>query len=428
MARGLKQRLGALRQQAGAVPAATPHPAKRHAPQPSQHTDPPESPPLQHQKISNKPAQLGQTLRRLLRSSHSHLSYGDLSAPPLSQGRGRPVPIDETKLAKLLGGERLGDGLFRIDRNYPLGFRIGSAPLVPFSRHASYIPPEINAQQTTAPALYLDTETSGLAGGVGTVAFQVGLGRFESDTFRVTIFLITTFAAETAMLKAVRRWCAECGLVVSYNGRAFDMPLLSARYRLAELENPLEYLPHLDLLSPTRTAFRNRWPDCRLGTAERWLLRFRRKDDLPGAQVPEVWRKLLQWGDTSQIRRVVKHNALDILGLAALAPMLDQVFQNPTTFDAHCARMARSFKNRGQEALGWQLLTKTPKALDHDGQLELARWQIRAERWSKAVAIWEMLLEEEGCAESCERLAKFHEHRSKQLQQALAYTRRLMLM
>jgi len=175
--------------------------------------------------------------------------------------------------------------------------------------------------------LHFDTETTGLAGGTGTRAFMIGAADWIDGRFRIRQLTLTTMAAETAMLRSFAEWLNDDTVLVSYNGKCYDAPLLATRYRLARLPNPLLGLGHLDLLHPVRRHWKHQWPNCRLATAERQLLGVVREDDLPGAEAPAAWLTYLRGGPARNLRRVAAHNAQDLkslagvlLRMAALAP------------------------------------------------------------------------------------------------------------
>jgi uncharacterized protein YprB with RNaseH-like and TPR domain len=171
--------------------------------------------------------------------------------------------------------------------------------------------------------LYLDTETTGLAGGTGTVAFMVGVAWIDVGALRVVQWLLAGFAGERALVAKVAERLACAELMVSFNGKSFDMPLLKARARLAETDLPIDCL-HLDLLHVTRRLLRSGWPDCRLRTAEARALRLERHDDLPGSEAPAAWRRWLERGDGSLLERVAHHNRADLLALVALLALLER--------------------------------------------------------------------------------------------------------
>jgi uncharacterized protein YprB with RNaseH-like and TPR domain len=131
--------------------------------------------------------------------------------------------------------------------------------------------------------------------------------------------LMTTMAAEAAMLDAFAGWLREKPTVLSsYNGRCYDSPLLKTRYRLARRDDPITPLDHVDLLFPTRRRYRGTWENCRLATIERELLRIVREDDLPGSEAPAAWLNYLRGGSARNLRRVCAHNRQDVVTLALL--------------------------------------------------------------------------------------------------------------
>ena len=170
--------------------------------------------------------------------------------------------------------------------------------------------------------LCFDTETTGLAGGTGTRAFMIGASDLVDGQLRIRQLLTTTMAAEDAMLRTFARWLGPHTVLVSYNGRSYDAPLLKARYQLARLPCPIAPLAHLDLLHPVRRRYRGQWENCRLGTVERRLLQVLREDDLPGSEAPRAWRDYLQGGDATDLRRVLAHNHTDVRSLMDLLAVL----------------------------------------------------------------------------------------------------------
>jgi hypothetical protein len=130
--------------------------------------------------------------------------------------------------------------------------------------------------------LCFDTETTGLAGGTGTRAFMIGAAQAHGEGLRIRQWFITALSAERDLLAAFAEAIAADTVLVSYNGRSYDAPLLATRYRLARLENPLAGRAHVDLLHPARRRYRGRWENCRLATIEHRVLGVVREDDLPG--------------------------------------------------------------------------------------------------------------------------------------------------
>ncbi|ULU26475.1 ribonuclease H-like domain-containing protein [Dyella terrae] len=163
-----------------------------------------------------------------------------------------------------------------------------------------------------------DTETTGLAGGTGTRAFMIGVGDWHEGAFRERQLLITTLAGEAAMLDCFASWLHPDAVLVSYNGKSYDTPLLKTRFRLLQRACPLEGLAHIDLLHPVRRRWRAAWENCRLATAERQLLQVVREDDLPGSEAPAAWLGFLRGGSAGPLHRVARHNSQDLRSLGGI--------------------------------------------------------------------------------------------------------------
>ena len=174
--------------------------------------------------------------------------------------------------------------------------------------------------------LAFDLETTGLAGGTGTRAFMIGAADWRGGGLRLRQLYITTLAAESVMLRLFLDWIEPGTVLVSYNGKSYDRPLLSTRLRLARLPDPLFGRDHIDLLHPMRRRYKKIWPNCRLATAERELLGVMREDDLPGSEAPGAWLTYLRGGCAAKLRRVGHHNAQDLRSLCGL---LDRLADTP---------------------------------------------------------------------------------------------------
>ena len=165
---------------------------------------------------------------------------------------------------------------------------------------------------------FLDTETTGLAGGAGTVAFLVGVARWGPRGFRISQLFLEDLDREPALLEALAAELEGVRCLVTYNGRAFDVPLLENRHVLNRRPWPIPGAAHLDLLHPSRTLWRCREPDCRLSTLERGVLGFERRGDVPGFEIPEIYRDYLRRGASARLAAVFEHNRHDLVSLAGL--------------------------------------------------------------------------------------------------------------
>lgn len=275
--------------------------------------------------------------------------------------------------------------------------------------------------------LFIDTETTGLAGGTGTVAFLIGVLRLEGANLRLRQYLLTAFGGERAMLEHLAQWLRGGETLVTYNGKSFDAPLLATRHRLCGLADPLNASRHWDLVHPTRRAFAGRWPDCRLATAEQRLLGFLREDDLSGAEVPQVWFEYVRFGLADRIPAVLQHNYWDLLSLVVLLPALVRAFSTPESEGADALGVARHALQGGDEDTALRHLECQRGLLDERGLLELARLHRRRGEWPRAVVLWEELAQRD-CVEALEHLAKYHEHALGDHRRALVLTERLLVL
>ncbi len=174
--------------------------------------------------------------------------------------------------------------------------------------------------------LFLDTETTGLAGGTGTVPFLVGLAWFEGRSLRVHQLFLRRLGEEAPLLKVLAERMADSSCLVTFNGKSFDWPLLRTRFVLNRVPTPAA-LPHLDLLHCARRVFKHRGSGTRLVHVEEQVLGHRRVGDVDGALIPELYFRFLRGGDGSTLTPVLEHNANDLLLLAALLGELGRRFE-----------------------------------------------------------------------------------------------------
>ncbi len=267
---------------------------------------------------------------------------------------------------------------------------------------------------------YIDTETTGLSGGSGTLAFLLGIAHLTHDAIQLEQWLLTRFGAEATLLSTFTDTLTADDRLISYNGKSYDLPLLLTRYRMQALPQPFAELPHLDLLHPVRRLFGRRWPDCRLMTLEEKLLGFTRHNDLPGAEAPAAWFDYLRQGEAGRLIRVVEHNRQDIVSLILAHTALARAVEQPVAFGVDLSALARWLQGTNPAA-AHHLLQSHVESIDDEGKRLLGRLARRAGDWRQALTLWQELAAK-GCTDSLERLAKYHEHVSKDLVAAQHYT------
>lgn len=198
--------------------------------------------------------------------------------------------------------------------------------------------------------LFLDTETTGLSGGAGTVAFLVGLGYVEGDEFVVEQLLMRDYGDEPELIDCVARRMARFGAVCSFNGKNFDLPLLKSRFVMCRRADDWRELEQLDLLYPARRTWKMRIGSCRLSRLEEMILGAPRGEDLPGSEVPQRYFDYLKSGDLSLLKDILEHNRRDIVTLGALLSELCALYAAPgrATQRADIFSMGRALENQGE--------------------------------------------------------------------------------
>ena len=353
-------------------------------------------------------------------------------APP--SGRGRGVPLEEL----VPGGETANEaGFFFSVHHVAAGSaRHGErcirdlAPL-DMGRLAVLANDPALRGLDYGHALFLDTETTGLAGGTGTVAFLIGLGWFEGGGFVTRQLFARDYAEERATLLSLQELLRGREFLVSFNGKAFDAGLLATRFIMNRLPNPLAGLPHLDLLHPARRLLSHRLADRRLGSLEASILGFEREGDIPGSEIPQRYFDWLRRRDGRLMADVFTHNRLDILSLAALAAHLTELIdpegETSRRHPGDLLAAARLFLARDCPGEAVRLLEPLsggacPETAREAGR-ELSLLYKRQNRWPEAVAIWEeMVRRDEKDLFALVELAKWCEHRRRDFAQALALT------
>mgnify|MGYP001816298222 FL=1 len=280
-------------------------------------------------------------------------------------------------------------------------------------------------------ALFFDTETTGLAGGTGTVPFLIGIAWFEDESFRIQQLFLPDLGREAPMLHWLRERVAQSSCVVSFNGKTFDWPLLRNRFVMNRVRAP-ELPPHLDLLHCARRILRPRLKSVRLVELERKVLGMYREDDISGALIPQLYFDYLDGGDVSPMAKVIEHNANDLIALAALVAKLvshfDEVHGSDDPRD-HLAyarvaertgdrRRARSFASAAARGGGESHCTVQACMLS----ARMARREGAVDEEERSL-LTALEAADEGEQRSAVRLAlaKFYEHRRKDLARALQH-------
>jgi uncharacterized protein YprB with RNaseH-like and TPR domain len=286
---------------------------------------------------------------------------------------------------------------------------------------------------------FVDTETTGLAGGTGTYAFLVGVGVFEEESFTVHQFLMRDYHEELAQLSAVGELFDGLEAVVSFNGKSFDMPLLETRFIMARQPPRLMDAPHLDLLPPARRFWKYRLESCALSSLEDDVLGVKRTgEDVPGWLIPSLYTDYARTGDAREMPRILYHNVQDILSLVTLMARQCDLLLAPLTSDSHLPGedlygLGRLLHELGQvekaEAAYTQAAqtSQAPRVREMAGR-DLAYLLKRQERRVEALSWWQRLAETDRAVYACEELAKHYEWHDEDLHQAVTWTHEALVL
>jgi uncharacterized protein YprB with RNaseH-like and TPR domain len=370
----------------------------------------------------------------------------ELTYEPDTGGYEATVPPE--RIAEILGGRpiqnRFGSCL-AIDRRYESDRRHGSIAIAECDLDdgsgLKVLDPSL-ADGPMGRTIFIDLETTGLSGGAGTVAFLVGCGYFDLGAFQVRQFLLTSYTSERALLAAVADFFDAADLIVTYNGKTFDVPVMETRWLFHRMEMPLDGVPHFDTLHAARRLWKPRAVDaesgCRLVELERALFDVRRVGDVPGNEIPSRFFRFLRSGDPRPLEPVLEHNRLDLVSLAAVtarAARLVHEGADACPDGQQALALGRIYERAGSidraEACYRRAASCSNADIRSEGLYRLGLRCRRERRFTEAADAWRALIELTDSAAgrrlpsaaalrqfAVEALAIHHEHRERNLRAA----------
>jgi uncharacterized protein YprB with RNaseH-like and TPR domain len=282
-------------------------------------------------------------------------------------------------------------------------------------------------------ALFIDLETTGLSGGTGVVPFNVGMGYYRDDKFYVAQYFLGEMAEEERMIQELGQFFRDMDFqsVVTYNGKAFDIPLLETRFILYRQPLPISGLPHLDFLFPARRLWSHKHESCRLYHLALHVVQADRSEDIPSAEIPWRYFQYIQTGNYDLIEPILYHNQEDILSLLGVVIIGAHIFSEDPDL---CTADAMDFYGAGKILEGIGDVEKSlqffQRALDGnltdevsmEAKKRLSSHFKRSEEWEKAVPIWEEIAASKMVTptqlHSLRELAMYFEHRLKNYEEA----------
>jgi uncharacterized protein len=244
-------------------------------------------------------------------------------------------------------------------------------------------PPEAAERVASSRLRFFDLETTGLSGGTGTIAFLAAVGRAGEDGFELEQLFIEDFPGEKAFVLYLLDLLRD-GVVVSYNGKAFDMPLLRTRCVMNAVPAPAP--PHVDALFASRRLWKSVHGGASLELLGSEVLGLVREEDIPGSMIPETWLDYARTGESSLMHLVLAHNADDVVALARLVSRAQALFDEPRSAlaarDLDRAGLGRSLLAAGREGEGEELL----EAAAGDGDASAALFVMKRYRLAGRIA------------------------------------------
>ena len=275
--------------------------------------------------------------------------------------------------------------------------------------------------------LFLDTETTGLAGGSGTYAFLVGLAWWEDGGLEIEQLFMRDYREEGSLLFALGKRLADRRVLVTFNGKSFDWPLLETRYRMSRKIPPPIPRAHLDFLHPARNLWRLRLGSLKLSELERHVLGRDRSADILSDLIPRIYLDFIHGGPPERLIPVFQHNQMDLRGLVALSSRILSLLTDPETHGQDGLELfgvSRIWEKRGDSVRARRLYEKSiasrlPVATDRAAKRSLARLARRDGDFAVACELWRSALGNSRHGyEAYEQLAIYHEHRARDLHQA----------
>ncbi|HUZ18502.1 MAG TPA: ribonuclease H-like domain-containing protein [Spirochaetia bacterium] len=273
--------------------------------------------------------------------------------------------------------------------------------------------------------LFLDIETTGLSGGAGTFAFLVGLGRVQGEYLTVRQYFLSDYPGEPEMIAALSEAFGDESFVVSYNGKSFDLPILKTRFAL----NGRTLAPsgHIDLLYPARRLWKRSLESCSLHTIETEVLGKNRDDDVPGFLVPEIYFEFLRTGTHDRLESVFAHHLEDIASLAELLDYIEHLSGRTLPAGVDPVELGRMLLDRWPEA-GLEILRSAAEKGEPRALRIYSDYLKRAKRFDEAAAFWEAAWKMSAGFYVGVELAKYYEHKARDMASALSVVNKLEAM
>jgi uncharacterized protein len=283
---------------------------------------------------------------------------------------------------------------------------------------------EFQKPVTRDKCVFFDLETTGLAGGAGTFAFLIGFAFWEADSIVTEQYFLPDFGREYELFSQLLEWLSQFDYIVSYNGKSYDMPLLSNRFILNRVKPQFKEYHHIDLIHMCRRIWKDSMPSCTLKSIENHILKVVRSNDIPGALIPQAYFNFINTGVIHDVIRMIEHNLQDIISLPLIFDQLHYVENKPEkmNFDEKAiSSLAKiAFEINDEKYFKRMEDSENAELIDSHFKFWKSLFLKKNDMWDQAFEIWqEIVHKSEYCFFALEESAKYFEHKQKDIQAAI---------
>ena len=329
---------------------------------------------------------------------------------------------------------RSGD-CFVVRKHFPFSYEHGSRKLSQFPEIGIFDPVSSSSGLSDIHLddfLFIDTETTGLSGGAGTYVFLAGAAKYGKEGVDFAQFFLQDPANEPCQLAALEEFCSSAKVIISYNGKSFDLPRIKNRYLFHGWPAPFQDVYHIDLLHIVRRLWKTQLPTCKLGDIEYHLLGIERdSQDIPGWQVSEKFFEYLQNNDPEPLKGVFYHNEVDVISLITLLSYITDRLSSPLSKihrdDEDLIPLGQYLHHLNRSDIAIEVLSRaiSAKSLSDksllSGLISLASIHKKYDDYESAIPLWEKCADMNDIQSKVE-LAMYYEHKVSDYQEAIHWT------
>jgi len=348
----------------------------------------------------------------------------------LPEKKKKPRISKNEEIHDLVKGEYIAENVFLVENRFKINYLHQGNEIKKYKVHPLILKYSSLKAAMLEDLLFIDTETTGLAGGSGTYVFLIGIGFFSNDEFILKQFFLTDIGSEKNLIEQFQKELDKTKIFVSFNGKSYDIPLLKARSIVNGCKDKVTPLANIDLLHISRRMWREKLENYSLQNIEQNILKSRREGelDIPGSEIPEAYFNYLDSRNAEDMKNVIYHNKLDILSLTVLLERMNYILSNSDYTGANQYEIGRMYlqNNFHKEAINIFESIKECDPTILPAIRELSFIHKRNEDFLKASKLWLQAVKYNEYYAYIE-LAKLEEHKNRNFKKALEWTEKALL-